>query len=270
MVNYLSLIGKYHQSHNSEYIYFGAPKENFLGVGLEIEIDTNKDIDEAIFQNKCAEILLNEENRHHYFIEYDNSLNKGIELITQPHTILEMYKFIHNSLPSIFEKLKSIGAERTSKSAIHIHFSKKLFGDNLNQQIDNIAKLLYLFSIYKEEFFKIGKKLNSKCKIVKFNNKEEAINYSRYYLTNNKFERIERYVSINLSNKNTIEFRNISTKFNIDYIITQLTLYLYLTIRSKYIDWEYIDNVQEWFKKSPNRVKKYIEQNKMFKGINLN
>lgn len=269
-MDYVNFIDKYHTSHKSKYIYFGAPDfklENFKGgAGLEIEIDTDlnkEEISKKDFLNNCAKVLAFNEYRPHYFLEKDSSLKYGFELVTQPHTLPALNKFLDDIEP-YFQKLIECGATDEAKRAgLHIHISKKLFGNNTEERKEALSKLLYFFATHPDNIKKIGRRRSmKKCKVLPLVTRELATEYvEKAYEPASSADRsmINRDVAINIKNNGTVEFRAMQTSLQIDVLKAELALTLHLIEKAKTISWEDANNWDKWFIDASEQVLDYLE-----------
>ena len=189
-------IHNYHNSHNRSVQFFGGidnGKELFLGV--ELEIDDGEDRQETAREMK--ECMPDD----FITMEYDGSLDCGFENITQPST-LEYHLSIRDKYEDMFGVAKSNGfrSHNTSTCGYHIHFNRSFFED---KQDENIAKLLYLVEKFWDELVKFSRR--------NYDNLERWA--KKYDKTPNeivddmKCHNLDRYHAVNLTNRNTIEFR---------------------------------------------------------------
>ena len=190
------VIHGYHHSHNYETKFFGGVDngEN-LFMGLELEIDNGDDRDYTAKEMK--------ECMPEGFItmERDGSLDCGFENITQPAT-LEYHTSIRENYEDMFAVAKDNGfrSHNTSTCGYHIHFNRSFFED---KEDENVAKLLYLVEKFWDELVKFSRR-----------NYENLDRWAKKYdktpeeiVDDMKCRNLDRYHAINLTNRNTIEFR---------------------------------------------------------------
>lgn len=268
-MSYFNFVNKYHTSHKSNYIYFGAEeykKENFEGgVGIEIELDTDvpaEELTKAAFRHQSAKLLVLDEQRDHYYLEKDASLRYGFEMVTQPHTVEAMYEFLNN-MSETFDKLLELGAtSEARKAGLHIHVTKKLFGEDIEARKENVAKLLYFFGNNPELIKKVGRRKSmKKCKVLPLTTKELALDYVKKSYNAHGVDRflVDRDVAINIKNNNTIEFRAMQTSLDVNILKAEIALTLHLVNKSKIITWEDANDWDKWFEDASQDVKDYIE-----------
>lgn len=135
----------------------------FKGFGFELEVDDNSFIpstnQKSIYNNRvCNEIekcLLKNE----MLFEYDGSLNNGFECIFQPHSI-KAYEMQKDSINKVLRILQTAGfkSHDASTCGLHVHVSKKWFGDTPIKQHNNIAKVYMLYDKYWHDFVKASRR----------------------------------------------------------------------------------------------------------------
>lgn len=189
-------IHNYHNSHNHSVQFFGGiDNGNELFMGLELEIDDGSDREETAREMKdCMP-------NNFITMEYDGSLDCGFENITQPST-LEYHLSIRNNYENMFQVAKSNGfrSHNTTTCGYHIHFNRSFFED---KQDENIAKLLYLVEKFWDELVKFSRRNydNLERWAKKYNKTPDEV------VEDMKCHNLDRYHAVNLTNRNTIEFR---------------------------------------------------------------
>lgn len=189
-------IHDYHHSHRQELIFFGGEDDGKnLFLGLEIEIDDGSDREDTAREMKdCMP-------ENFITMEYDGSLDCGFENITQPST-LDYHLSIRNNYEDMFQVAKENGfrSHNTRTCGYHIHFNRTFFED---KQDECIAKLLYLVEKFWDELVKFSRR-----------NYENLERWAKKYdkapnevVEDMKCHNLDRYRAINLTNRNTIEFR---------------------------------------------------------------
>ena len=206
-------IYSYHHSHNKELKFFGGVdngKELFLGT--ELEIDNGNDREDT------ARAMKNAMPTNFITMENDGSLDYGFENITQPAT-LEYHTSIRNNYEDMFQIAKENGfrSHNTSTCGYHIHFNRSFFED---KEDECIAKLLYLVEKFWDELVKFSRR-----------NYDNLDRWAKKYdktpnevVEDMKCYNLDRYHAINLTNRNTIEFRMFRGTLNIETFIATLQL----------------------------------------------
>lgn len=193
------VIHSYHHSHDNRLIFFGGNdngKELFLGV--ELEIDDGDDGDD---REDTAREMKNAMPTNFITMENDGSLDCGFENITQPAT-LEYHTSIRTYYEDMFAIAKDNGfrSHNTNTCGYHIHFNRSFFEDKHDE---NVAKLLYLVEKFWDELVKFSRR-----------NYDNLDRWAKKYdktpdevVEDMKCRNLDRYHAINLTNRNTIEFR---------------------------------------------------------------
>ena len=138
----------------------------------------------------------------------DGSLSNGVEIVTSPCD----YKSIMWLLDKMKSPIKNItsGSKYTQNAGIHIHVSKKSIPSY------NIYKLSYLLNNMQ------AKELSSIMFYLSGRNVKISDNYSGRYAKIGDFSgfknETDRYLALNLTNKNTIEFRIFKTTNDMDKV----------------------------------------------------
>lgn len=155
------IIENYGESHrhNDNPVFFGDYKENFAGLGFELEVDcdstlSRRNVDTA--RNLCNDAGLEPLELRY---AYDGSLNYGFEIISQPHTIKDFW-----NKSAKWEKMLRTLAEKGYKShdagtcGLHVHVSRELFGKTEEQQDTAISKVYTFFDNNWDDIVKISRR----------------------------------------------------------------------------------------------------------------
>ena len=187
--------------------YYYKPTPIFYGddnrfFGVELEIDgAGEDSDNA------AEILhiANAEQPMAY-CKHDGSLDEGFEIVTHPMTL----DFHLHGMPweRIVEEAKKLGytSHQAGTCGLHVHVNRNAFGETEVQQDAVIARILYFVEKNWEELLKFSRRTQSQLDqwAARYGYKDqpkELLDHAK------KSAHAGRYTSVNLTNKNTIEFR---------------------------------------------------------------
>lgn len=179
-------------------IFYGdGPR--YLGVELEID-NGGKD-------HYAANHILNAANGNaeHLYIKSDGSLDCGMELVTHPMTL----DYHMNFMPwdDILDEAKHLGylSHKSQTCGLHIHISRKAFGDSELEQECTIARLLYFIEKFWPELLRFSRRT------------ESQINHwaARYGMKLSPWEMMScaknscagRYMAVNLTNYTTVEIR---------------------------------------------------------------
>ena len=262
-MTYWEQVKEYHDSHKSSYVFFGDNADNFKGLGIELEFDRLLSNNSDYFREQVAKILLTHQQSDHYFVERDASLRNGMELITQPHTIEEMRTFLSTAMPDILLQVREAGAENFSRHArLHIHISKTVFGATVEEQSDNLAKLLYCYAKHSRQLFKLSNLKNDrKCNFPTpgLTIEDAKTRTERELNPETESRTIERYHSINLKQPNTVEFRAWAGTTDINVLTACVELVWHLANKTTTITWEDTNDWDKWIEGAPQIVLDYIK-----------
>ena len=198
----------YHNRHDSSiknYSYKPTPifyGEGNLFMGVELEIDgAGEDYDNA------GELLdIGNAEHEHIYCKHDGSLCEGFEIVSEPATL----SYHMNSLPwkSIFSKAIDMGysSHNTSTCGLHVHCNRTAFGETYEEQEAAIGRVVFFVEKHWDDLVNFSRR------------KTENLNRwaSRYATISNttaetykkaKDKYMGRYVAVNLTNRDTIEFR---------------------------------------------------------------
>ena len=191
--------------------------ENPLYMGFELEIDEGGQDDDVAYEI-CSQL------NNKVYCKSDGSLNEGIEIVSHPSTLnfhteqKETYKKLFDYL--IDENYRS---HDTTTCGLHIHVNRNFFGSNTTEIDLNVAKILFLFEKYWDNFAKFSRRSEEKLnKWAKRYNLDIDENLSDN-LTKAK-RTYERYYAINLQNEHTVEFRMFRGTLNVDTFMATLQL----------------------------------------------
>ena len=193
--------------HGAIKSYNYKPETKFYGttnlyMGVELEIDLGGEN-----HNNADKImaLANAQNPHLY-CKHDGSIENGFEMVS--HAMDIQYHRTEMPWAQILEKAISLGyrSHQTSTCGLHVHVNRAALGNDYAQQEETIARIVYFIEAHWNELLKFSRRT------------EASINRwaSRYGLSDNAqatYQKAKndthrgRYVCLNLTNYNTIEFR---------------------------------------------------------------
>ena len=210
----------YHEHHSVKPIFFTTSNENdklLLGVELEVNSKGN--------QYMCREDLADIAGglfpfmpKNFIGIEEDGSLDNGFEIITQPASF-DFHTVIKNNYAEAFKYLveSDMRSHNTNCCGLHIHFNRDYFADNEDLYT---TRLLYLVEKFWEEITKFSRRTNYSINrwCSRYNGTPEQM------VKDYKDGVLGRYYAINLTNKNTIEFRIFRGTLKLNTFIASLQL----------------------------------------------
>ena len=226
------IIRDYHE--NDGWTTFGADSRRF---GIELEIE-NKGASE---NNDIARYLKDNFLGNHAIYEHDGSLDTGFEIISQPHTPDEFYKL---DWEKVLEYLSNHGfvSHDSGTCGLHIHVSRKFFGDTSDEQYENIAKIVYCYSVNWQFFLKCSRRTQ-----------EQADRWAAEYVNGSFDEAKEnvkngysRYLAINLCNYDTVEFRLGRGTLRYESFMAWIDLHLTMVKNARDIAESDLSNLSVW------------------------
>lgn len=242
-----NIISEYHEN-KPQLCFFGDSKNNSVPyLGIELEIESKRFMEERHL-NECAVEIRSIFPDDFIYFEHDGSLENGFENITQPAT-LDYHYNLKNVYKEAFKILTREGfiSHNTSTCGLHVHFNRNFFGD---QEDFCVLKLLYLVEKFWNNLEKFSRRslysIERWCK-KSYDTPEEKLRKSKEGNAN-------RYETVNLTNKNTIEFRIFRGTLKLNTFIATLQLCNNLIMLSKNtkdlvqlqeIKWDDLINTQE-------------------------
>lgn len=177
-------------------------------IGFENETEEK---DNNISRYFVAEKLRSMDINKDLLFANDNSLDEGIEIISNPITLNYLIKN-KDVFKNIFDKAIMLGmrSDETQNCGLHFHISKTAFGNDEKTQNNNINKLILFTLTYKNEIEKIARrKSNHFCQFLASSDENGNVSDKVKDLTyiNSQKHCAGRYQVVNLENSNTIELR---------------------------------------------------------------
>ena len=147
--------------------YSYKPDPEFHGVGPEymgVELEVDGAGEDSDYAGRVLTIL-NEEDNFAY-CKRDGSLDDGFEIVTHPCTLA-----VHrDEVPweDAISKLKYLGytSHDAGTCGLHIHVSRKAFGETEEEQDDAISRVLYFFEAHWDELLRFSRRTQSQLKII--------------------------------------------------------------------------------------------------------
>ena len=204
--------------------YYFKPYPIFYGdgpryFGVELEIDDGSECDSS------AEALMDVANQSKTLVycKHDGSLEEGFEIVTHPMTL--DYHMEHMPWASVLARALELGyqSHMARTCGLHIHVNRTAFGDTEEEQDSCIARILYFFERHWEELLKFSRRTESQLKrwAARYGYKEqpmEILNHAKRGYDGG------RYSSVNLQNRDTIEFRIFRGTLKLNTLIATLQL----------------------------------------------
>lgn len=203
-----------HGYHERPRYHMCGSRRNSLKLGVEVEVDDGNN------RNACAAKALGLTND--LYANTDGSLNCGFEIISHPATL--NYHMTKIPWAKVLDIVKEYGfdADGTNTCGLHVHVSRKFFGETNTDQNLQIMKLIMLVSRFWDSHITTFARResdrwagrNTCCDEVTYLETRESLL--------EKYCDDSRYRAINLTNSNTVEFRMF--KGTVDYTILMATL----------------------------------------------
>ncbi len=196
-------------------IFYGEGNRYF---GIELEID------DAGKDNFNARSLLNVANAEHphIYIKSDSSLDEGMEIVTHPMSM----DYHQRQMPweGILACAHDMGyrSHDTNTCGLHIHVSRRCFGETLEEQDRHIARMLYFVEHHWLELLKFSRRTEAQIK--RWASRYGYKNTPQEILNTAKSGCVGRYACVNIQNYDTIEFRMFRGTLKINTLIATLQL----------------------------------------------
>ena len=140
------------------------------------------------------------------YCKHDGSLNDGFEIVTHPMTL----DFHENNMPwaEIMEEAKKMGylSHQAETCGLHVHVNRTTFGNTESEQVAAIARVLYFFEKFWEELLKFSRRTQRQLDhwAARYGYKEKPKDILDHAKDHNS---AGRYTAVNLTNRDTVEFR---------------------------------------------------------------
>ena len=205
--------------------YYYKPEPLFRGegnryFGVELEVDgAGEDDDNA------AEVMsiANGNGLENLYCKHDGSLDDGFEMVTHPMTL--SYQQSEMPWAAILRKAVQMGytSHQAGTCGLHVHVNRNAFGETEAQQDAVTARILYFFEKNWEELLKFSRRTQHQLGqwAARYGYKDqpkELLDHAK------KSAHAGRYTSVNLTNKNTIEFRIFRGTLKYNTLIATLQL----------------------------------------------
>lgn len=195
---------------------FHGKGSRFFGVELEI--------DEAGERDRNAEKLLAIGNRNseHMFCKHDGALDDGFEIVTHPMSL--EYHLTKMPWAEVMAEAVHLGyrSHQANTCGLHIHVSRKSFGDSYEEQESAIARVLFFVERHWNELLKFSRRTQRQLErwAARYGYKDHPAEMMEHV----KKGRCNRYTCVNLTNEDTIEFRIFRGTLKYNTLIATLQL----------------------------------------------
>lgn len=254
------VICDYHDHHGCWECY--GKREDLFGIELEVEGVGD------ISRNDCAEWLddhFNDMVDSHVAFEKDGSLSDdGFEIISHPHD-WESFNALDWQRALEYMSENGFKSHDTTTCGLHIHVNRRMFGENSDEQYENLAKVCYFYSVAWTFFLKLSRRTQA-----------QADAWAREYVQDNyseaktkvrdddEMKNCSRYSAINLTNRDTIEFRLGRGTLRYKSFRAWIDLHLTIVRNAKNIDDFSLRNVAMWLDGIEENTLEYIRYRDAF------
>lgn len=262
-------IKTYHENHGREVYFYNdgsytvRPKY-FAGLGVELEVENrSSDYDCEDMAQKLDELFNASVN--HVTFECDGSLNDGFEIITNPHEEQAFYDLPWQDALYLLRK-NGYSSHNAGTCGLHIHFSRTLFGENPEQQWENIAKIIAFYNIFWKDCLKASRRKTEHADHWACNymlNRGELENQCKYLAK----EDVGRYFAVNTTNRSTVEFRLGRGTLRYKTFLAWIDFNSALVRNSQNITWDKIDNLKIWLNGISDNTCEYFQQKNIFSSF---
>lgn len=199
-------LGIHNYSYKPDPVFYGSGTKY---LGLELEVQAPDDENDYDTMNDVAAEL---SSRYKEIYCKEDSSTGGFEIVTHPCTVdYLLNNFDWKGLTSylLSEGYVSHSTRDGVSCGLHIHVSRRHFGDTYEAQDGNIAKLLYLVEKFWPQMLKLSRR--TPAQIERWANRycaegecPDRIGPERLLARGKEWG---RYYAINLENRHTVEFR---------------------------------------------------------------
>lgn len=243
------VILSYHSGNPDGLKFHGSPDYSFIHgyIGGELEVTGLDDMAAADILEACG-------GYDFCHFEHDCSVD-GAEIIFQPRTI-EAWEAAKPAVNSMYDILTEYNCTSEGGNGFHVHISRTAFGSTNEEQADSIAKFMRLFS---------DDNFSACCQIAGCSYddaKDWARNCNEYSKEEQKriAERCagNRYIAVNVTNRNTVEIRLGRSTMNIDRFYGWMHFVAAMVRRAETITAKEADDFNEWMYKAPADVVEFV------------
>jgi hypothetical protein len=186
-------------NYKPEPIFYGDSKFYF---GVELEVDKGGEDSE-----NAREILdIGNREEEHIYCKHDGSLYEGFEIVSHPLTL----GYHRNNMPwrEIFDKAVELEyrSHNTDSCGLHFHVGRAAFGEDEVARDAAIGRVVYFVEKHWSELVKFSRR--KEANLNRWAARYATIsNTSKETYAKAKGKCMGRYVAVNLTNYETIEFR---------------------------------------------------------------
>ena len=205
--------------------YYYKPEPIFYGTGPRY-FGVELEIDEGGERGDYASQILTPANvgfTERLYCKHDGSLSNGFELVTHPMSL--EYHQEEMPWPEVLRTARSLGyrSHQTQTCGLHVHVSRKSFGETEEEQEFAIARILYFVEKHWEELLKFSRRTPRQLErwAARYGYKDrpqEILEHAK------KGSHAGRYSCVNLENRATIEFRMFRGTLKLNSLLATLQM----------------------------------------------
>ena len=210
-----------HYHYKPDPIFYGSDSDLYLGVELEI--------DRGGEDKENAQQILDVANDggERIYCKHDGSLSEGFEIVSHPMTVA--YHKEKMNWKEVFDEAMSMDylSHCTETCGLHIHVNRDAFGEYIIDQEACISRIVFFFEKHWDDLVRFSRRKLS-------NLNRWASRYATISPTAKetykkaKDSHAGRYVAVNLSNEETIEFRLFRGTLRYETFIATLQLVAFI------------------------------------------
>ena len=209
-----------HAIHDYSYkptpIFYGSGPRYF---GVELEIDCAGES-----QNNARNILeIGNADHEHIYCKHDGSLEDGFEIVSHPMSLA--YHMDVMPWAEVIEEAREMDylSHQAGTCGLHIHVSRDAFGYDEREQEASIARVLFFFEKHWEELLKFSRR--TRHQLEQWASRYGYQNDPKKILDDAKHKNGRgRYTAVNLTNRDTIEFRMFRGTLKLNTFLATLQL----------------------------------------------
>ncbi len=179
-------------------------------------------------------------NADNLYIKRDGSLDCGMELVTHPMT--PGYHMKKMPWGEILEEARSMGytSHMAMTCGLHVHISRRAFGDNYYYQEAAIARLIFFVEKFWPEMLRFSRRTQSQLN-------DWAKRYGAQLTPTDQLKHAKnsdagRYAAVNLQNRNTVEIRIFRGTLKLNTLLATLQMVNHLCdVAVSFTDWDLQD-----------------------------
>ena len=205
--------------------YYYKPEPIFYGTGPRY-FGVELEIDEGGERGDYASQILTPANvgfTERLYCKHDGSISNGFELVTHPMSL--EYHQEEMPWPEVLRTARSLGyrSHQTQTCGLHVHVSRKAFGETEEEQEPAIARILYFVEKHWEELLKFSRRTPRQLErwAARYGYKDrpqEILEHAK------KGSHAGRYSCVNLENRATIEFRMFRGTLKLNSLLATLQM----------------------------------------------